>query len=65
MIQTTVLNRQDTEIRTSFDADQTFAEEIRRMTGEGIETLRFVGDKIISQGRGRERERELIHFCSW
>jgi hypothetical protein len=41
--------------RTSFDADQTFAEEMRRMTGEGIETLQFDGDKIISQERqGRE-----------
>jgi hypothetical protein len=47
--------------RTSFDADQTFAEEIQRMTGEGIETLLFDGDKIISQGR----ERESIHFCEW
>jgi hypothetical protein len=40
---------------------KSLAEEIRRMTGEGIETLQFVGDKIISQGR----ERESIHFCSW
>jgi hypothetical protein len=35
--------------RKSLDADQTFAEEIRRITGEGIETLRFDGEKIISQ----------------
>jgi hypothetical protein len=33
---------------------RTFAEEIRRMTGEGIETLQFDGEKIISQGRERK-----------
>jgi hypothetical protein len=43
------------------EARKSLAEEIRRMTGEGIETLQFVGDKIISQGR----ERESIHFCEW
>jgi hypothetical protein len=40
---------------------KSLAEEIRRMTGEGIETLQFAGDKIISQGR----EGESINFCEW
>jgi hypothetical protein len=47
--------------RKSTREAKSFAEEIQRMTGEGIETLQFVGDKIISQGR----EGESIHFCEW